>query len=241
MIIYSSKYYTKYNQIIKHYKELDLKKSGEQYTESHHILPKSMGGSNKKDNLVRVPARVHFLLHWMLYRIYRTSEMAYGWNMMCMNLHGSRHIGKSVAYARSIAVSSRIGKSVNKGKIHSAESKLNMSIAHKGKSLSDKHKARISASLIGKHKDGPSEEVKARISATLKGRTLTLETRTKISAARTGRIMSDETKAKISAAKKGKIKSAEHKSKLRLANTGKTASEETKKKMSVAQKQRYEH
>jgi hypothetical protein len=36
------------------------------YTEKHHIIPKSLGGSNKKDNLVRLTAREHFICHWLL-------------------------------------------------------------------------------------------------------------------------------------------------------------------------------
>jgi len=30
--------------------------------ESHHIIPKSIGGSDKKSNLVVVPLRVHFIV-----------------------------------------------------------------------------------------------------------------------------------------------------------------------------------
>ncbi len=36
------------------------------YVEKHHIIPKSMGGSNAKDNLVALSAREHFICHWLL-------------------------------------------------------------------------------------------------------------------------------------------------------------------------------
>jgi len=36
------------------------------YTERHHIIPKSLGGTNKKDNLVVLSAREHFICHWLL-------------------------------------------------------------------------------------------------------------------------------------------------------------------------------
>jgi hypothetical protein len=36
------------------------------YTEKHHIIPKSMGGSNRKDNIVALTAREHFICHWLL-------------------------------------------------------------------------------------------------------------------------------------------------------------------------------
>lgn len=35
-------------------------------TEKHHIIPKSLGGSNLKDNLVSLSFRKHFLAHWLL-------------------------------------------------------------------------------------------------------------------------------------------------------------------------------
>jgi hypothetical protein len=149
MIIYSYKYYNKYNQIIKHYKDLDLKKSNEFYTESHHIIPKSIGGTNKKDNLVRVPARVHFLLHWMLYRIYKTVKMGNAWFMMSATLGEDRYNSKSFSYARNtkarimserhVSVETRAkmsaskkGTSINKGRIFSDETKAKMANAKRG-------------------------------------------------------------------------------------------------------------
>ena len=46
------------------------------YTEKHHILPKSMGGSNQAFNIVKLTAREHFLAHWLLFKIYKTPSMA---------------------------------------------------------------------------------------------------------------------------------------------------------------------
>jgi hypothetical protein len=36
------------------------------YKEKHHVIPKSFGGSNKKENLVELTAREHFICHWLL-------------------------------------------------------------------------------------------------------------------------------------------------------------------------------
>jgi hypothetical protein len=36
------------------------------YKEVHHILPKSLGGSNDKSNLVQLTAREHFIVHMLL-------------------------------------------------------------------------------------------------------------------------------------------------------------------------------
>lgn len=40
------------------------------YFEKHHILPKSLGGSNEENNLVKLTAREHFICHWLLVKMY---------------------------------------------------------------------------------------------------------------------------------------------------------------------------
>ena len=39
---------------------------GNEYHESHHIIPKCMGGSNEKENLIDLYAREHFIAHKLL-------------------------------------------------------------------------------------------------------------------------------------------------------------------------------
>jgi 5-methylcytosine-specific restriction endonuclease McrA len=39
------------------------------YFEKHHIIPKSLGGSNSKDNLVKLTAREHFIVHLLLLKM----------------------------------------------------------------------------------------------------------------------------------------------------------------------------
>lgn len=40
------------------------------YTESHHIIPKCMGGKNTKDNMVELTPKEHFICHKLLHQIY---------------------------------------------------------------------------------------------------------------------------------------------------------------------------
>lgn len=40
------------------------------YSEKHHVVPRCMGGSNSKSNIVRLTAREHFIAHKMLVRMY---------------------------------------------------------------------------------------------------------------------------------------------------------------------------
>jgi hypothetical protein len=42
------------------------------YVETHHILPKCMGGTNEHSNLVKLTAREHFIAHWLLVKMHPT-------------------------------------------------------------------------------------------------------------------------------------------------------------------------
>mgnify|MGYP001765158483 CR=1 FL=1 len=56
-----NKYTILYYKLIEKYGNSENKEA-----ENHHIIPKSMGGSNKRANITRVPSRVHFILHKLL-------------------------------------------------------------------------------------------------------------------------------------------------------------------------------
>jgi len=52
------------------------------YTEKHHIIPKSLGGSNHPSNIVVLTAREHFICHWLLTKMVTESnkrKMIYAW------------------------------------------------------------------------------------------------------------------------------------------------------------------
>ena len=59
-----------YNQIIERAKTRQL----DCYKEKHHIIPKCMGGSNDKTNLVNLTAKEHFLCHRLLCEIYPNND-----------------------------------------------------------------------------------------------------------------------------------------------------------------------
>lgn len=66
------------------------------YYEKHHIQPKALGGSNKKENLVRLTAREHFICHWLLVKMYDKGTTERN-KMLCalwrMNHNGSKNHG----------------------------------------------------------------------------------------------------------------------------------------------------
>jgi hypothetical protein len=60
-----NKYTTWYNNIIQRAKTRQL--TG--YKERHHIIPQSLGGTNQKENLVKLTAKEHFVCHLLLTKI----------------------------------------------------------------------------------------------------------------------------------------------------------------------------
>jgi len=59
-------YQNVYNLIVKKAKNRVL----EGYTETHHIIPKCLGGEDTEDNLVKLTAKEHFMCHKLLCEIY---------------------------------------------------------------------------------------------------------------------------------------------------------------------------
>lgn len=81
-----------YDEIINNANKLNRKKSKEQYFESHHIIPKCMGGTNSKSNLVLLTAREHFLCHKLLHRIHpKNKSLFFAYECMSLSV-GDRKI-----------------------------------------------------------------------------------------------------------------------------------------------------
>jgi len=56
-----------YNDLIKKRIENPI---NEGYLEKHHIIPRSLGGSDNPENLIKFSAREHFIAHYLLAKIY---------------------------------------------------------------------------------------------------------------------------------------------------------------------------
>ena len=55
------------------------------YTESHHILPRCLGGDDSKTNLVDLTAREHFIAHLLLVKMYNNNlKLVKAVAMMCI-------------------------------------------------------------------------------------------------------------------------------------------------------------
>lgn len=93
------------------------------YTEKHHVIPKSLGGSNNIDNLVVLTAKEHFLCHRLLVKmtqgVYR-NKMSYAiWAMATLNNPSqSRYKIHSSDYERIRIQRSRVLSESTKGIIN---------------------------------------------------------------------------------------------------------------------------
>ena len=145
------------------------------YTESHHIIPKSLGGSNTPDNLVKLTAREHFIAHWLLTKMcsgQQKAKMCYAFFSMSFD-NGNTNRNYSSRYHEMCKMylakanklrepnkgykwkdtsnlsKAKIGNKNMLGKRHSDSAKALMSLAHTGKVLSDSTKFKMSESKLG--------------------------------------------------------------------------------------------
>jgi hypothetical protein len=75
-----------YNQIIERAQRRQL----EGYIEKHHLVPRCLGGSNDKDNIVQLTAREHFICHQLLCEIYPDSDKL-KYALYLMNIGKQKH------------------------------------------------------------------------------------------------------------------------------------------------------
>lgn len=74
----------------------------EGYSESHHVVPRCMGGSDSPSNLVRLTPEEHFVAHLLLVKMYPSEpKLVYAANMMTVSSSNvKRSNNKSVGWLR---------------------------------------------------------------------------------------------------------------------------------------------
>lgn len=78
MTFKENKYKKIYFDLIEKRKTNKLNKEN-QYCETHHIIPKCMGGNNEDENLVNLTPREHFIAHKLLIKITSGSDLRSMW------------------------------------------------------------------------------------------------------------------------------------------------------------------
>ena len=195
----------------------------EGYTELHHIIPQSMGGSNDKDNLVELTAREHFICHWLLVKMTEgddRSKMLYALKgMKAENKYQQRYQTKITA---RVYETYRIEHSINHSKVMKSKNLIPWNKG--GVEITDEHRENLQNAARNRKIDPikQAEGQQKRI-AKVTGRKDSDEAKLKKSIALKGKLkgpMSEEQKIKISENSKGIKKKEGHGSNVAKANIG---------------------
>ena len=164
------------------------------YVEKHHIIPRCIGGSDHRENIVALTAREHFVCHLLLTKM-TTGKVK---QAMCWAVGKFAQVNKNQQRNFTSWEYQKIRESISfarTGKKHSNESRKKMSEKAKGRTPWNKGK-----SGVQKH----SAESNKKRSETLKGRIRTEEFCQKVSngkkghkAGMTGKKHSEETLQKM--------------------------------------------
>jgi hypothetical protein len=193
-----SKYTTWYNEITKR----AVCRNINDYTEKHHITPRSLGGSDDPANLVNLTAREHFICHWLLTKIHTGEAKA----KMVYALNGMKR-SNDFAQRYETAITSRVYENLKKefSKVHSATMK-GRTPWNKGVPITEEQREKNRKAATGKKF---SQEAIEKRSAKIRGQKRSEETKLKMSLAAKGKPkgpMSEEEKLKRSISLKGRKK-----------------------------------
>ena len=147
----------------------------EGYVEKHHIIPRSLNGTDDNNNIAILTAREHFVCHLLLTKMvtgYYQELMKFAVGKFIQNAPGQQRTFTSWEYKKIRETISQ----VRTGKKHSIESRIKMSEKRKGKEPwnkgltgiihSDESNKKRSATLTGRKK---SDEFCQKVSAGKKG------------------------------------------------------------------------
>lgn len=117
------------------------------YQEKHHIIPKSLGGSNSKDNIVALTPKEHFIIHILLCKFTVGKSRL----KMLNALHAMMFFTtKQRGYKTSSRIVANLRIEFQKNNpVFDAEVKRKIGLAHKGKIMSDESRKKMSISHMG--------------------------------------------------------------------------------------------
>lgn len=197
-----------------------------EYFETHHIVPKCLGGTNDSSNLVKLFPEEHYVAHQLLVKMHPGNRSLL-YAVVAMSGHNNKVTNRKYGWIRR-----------KYGKMMSAIMRGNKS--RTGMTNSEKMKKRSSETQKGIPK---TEEHRRKIGESQRGKVISEEHKKKISAANTGKVHSEESKRKNSESNRGRILSQEHKDKISESckgripwNVGIPTSGEAKEKISKIHK-----
>ena len=154
-----NKYTIAYNNIINRAKARVLVG----YGEFHHIIPKSLGGADDKNNLVKLTAREHFICHLLLTKMVtgkaKRSMTFAVWSLTNLDHSKIRERYKVTSHRYEILKKecAKASSELHKGKTVSEETKKKQSDYRKGKPSTFKGKSHTESGkkLLAEHRSKP--------------------------------------------------------------------------------------
>lgn len=162
------------------------------YTETHHIVPRSLGGANDPANLVDLSARQHFVCHWLLTKMHSGQDRGKMINALVMMQGESTH-----QHRYNTKITSRAFAKLRE------EYAAYISKMNTGTKLTPEQCEKVSASKRGKRRPEFATEWKSKLSIRQMGE----------KNSRYGVLVSDDTKRKIGDKLRGRKQSDEEKKK----------------------------
>jgi hypothetical protein len=167
------------------------------YTERHHIVPRSLGGSNSASNISKLTAREHFIVHLLLVKITKGPEL----RKMCYALHKMMY-GATKRFSHVYYKSLSFASKAYRGGLNNSPCSEKKRIANKANGIriwkDPNTREKIIASM--KKTAATPERKRAFVEAALK--TSTPEVNAKKSESAKKRRWSDEVKKKMSESRK---------------------------------------
>lgn len=208
-----------YNNLI----DRATRRVSEGYVEKHHIVPRCLGGSDAKENIVSLYPEEHYLAHLLLCKVnkgnskllYAAMNMtsgaminngkrnnkAYGWlrRQYAESMSGDNNPNRRNPDIQKEAAKKRVGQK------RTEETKAKMSASQKGRKLTEEHKLKLAEAA--KRRPPISEKTRDKLKGRppnrgMLGKKQSEENVAKRADANRGRKDSDEVKLKKSAAAK---------------------------------------
>jgi hypothetical protein len=207
-----NKHMNKYKQWYANITERAKNRLLKTYTESHHIVPRSLGGGDEADNLVNLTAREHFVCHWLLVKMTTGQDhhkMLNALRMMRAEKQGQQRYNTKITARVYESIKQEYAELQSKqftgtgngmfGKHHTQEAKDKIRQKNLGKKLTPEQIEKLKKAIIDKKKPPITDEHRAKLSVAQSGK----------NNPRYGVEVSEETRAKISEKAKGRKQSAE--------------------------------
>jgi ribosomal protein L32 len=146
-----------YDSIIYRAKQEELsgtrKRKNGNYYERHHIVPKCLGGSDNKSNIVLLTAKEHFISHKLLCEMYPDNDkLKYAIWVMSNTKRTKRYIPSGILYERIRNEIAIVQSKARSGYVMSESTKQLLREINTGKKSSEATRKKISDSKKGKPK-----------------------------------------------------------------------------------------